>query len=78
MRRPAGLTSSRYGASGAIRFRRLFADVFGNDVLPQLSLRLRLLRQRDSEGRAEIPNVATPAYPVYGHHWHSWQSRQLS
>ena len=37
-----------------IRLRGLFADVFGNDVLSQLSLRLRMLRERDDEGRAEI------------------------
>jgi hypothetical protein len=54
MRRTAALTSSRDSACGPIRLRRLFADVFGNDVLSQLSLRLRMLRERDDEGRAEI------------------------
>jgi hypothetical protein len=75
MRRTAALTSSRDSASGPIRLRRLFADVFGNDVLSQLSLRLRVLRERDDEGRAEIPIVVAPAHPGYGHHWHSWASR---
>ncbi len=41
MRRTAALTSSRDSACGPIRLRRLFADVFGNNVLSQLSLRLR-------------------------------------
>jgi hypothetical protein len=56
MRRTAALTSSRDSAYEPIRLRRLFADVFGNDVLSQLSLRLRVLRERDNEGLAEIPN----------------------
>jgi hypothetical protein len=34
-----------------------------------------VLRERDDEGRAEIPIVVAPAHPVYGHHWHSWASR---
>ena len=78
MRRTVALTSSLDSACGRIRLRRLFADVFGNDVLPELSLRLRVLRERDDKGRGEIPTVVAPAYPVYGHHWHSWPSRQLS
>jgi len=41
MRRTAALTSSRDSACGPIRLRRLFADIFGNNVLSQLSLRLR-------------------------------------
>jgi len=52
MRRTAAPTSSRDSAYGPIRLRRLFADVFGNNVLSQLSLRLRVLRERDDEGRA--------------------------
>ena len=74
MRHTAALTSSLDSACGSIRLRRLFADVFGNDVLPELSLRLRVLRDRDDKGRGEIPIVAR-AYPVYGHYWDSWASR---
>lgn len=64
MRRTAALTSSRDSACGPIRLRRLFADVFGNDVLSQLSLRLRVLRERDNEGRAEIALAVLIARPA--------------
>lgn len=64
MRRTAALTSSRDSACGPIRLRRLFADVFGNDVLSQLSLRLRVLRERDNAARAEIALAVLIARPA--------------
>lgn len=64
MRRTAALTSSRDSACGPIRLRRLFADVFGNDVLSQLSLRLRVLRERDNAARAGIALAVLIARPA--------------
>jgi len=69
MRRIAALTSSRDSACGPIRLRRLFADVFGNNVLSQLSLRLRVLRERDDEGRPRAGPLlrARPSVPARVH-----------